>query len=259
MGKKKEATTSSPDAFKHERDEYDRKAAIAAAIEDEKRSRNETGEKPPEVLGRLDHTPIRDIDWNMFTQARIDLIQASIENRTKWPLYFFGEVGIGKTFLAAAIYEKWPIGQPLWMPYTQLCDRCERLRDGRGFTISQGVQSRDITTFEQWWAYLATLKLVVIDDFGILDDLGTADLSGDVLQSRRYRNEWMISLLDIRSNQPLVLTSNLAIENSLHNNRLKSIHEVFDRRLISRIRAGKVVELGGHDLRGRDYAMDSIV
>ncbi|HEY4260231.1 MAG TPA: hypothetical protein VGM98_08725, partial [Schlesneria sp.] len=202
---------------------------------------------------------MRDIDWNMFTEARKDLIQASIENRTKWPLYFFGEVGIGKTFLASAIYESWPTGQPLWMPYTQFCDRCERLRDGRGFTISQGIQSRDITTFEQWWAYLATVKLVVIDDFGILDDLGTADLSGDVLQSRRYRNEWMISLLDIRSNLPLVLTSNLAIENSLHNNRLRSIHEIFDRRLISRIRAGKVVELGGQDLRGLDYLMDNIV
>jgi hypothetical protein len=215
---------------------------------------------PPRQINR--HVPGRDIqlDWDKFTLQRQSLIADAVNNKIKWPLYAFGEVGIGKTFLAAAMYMGWAeSSSPIWMSYTQFCERCERLRDGRGVTIPHGVTSRDYSSFEEWWRYLAAASVVVIDDFGILDDLGTAgNLSSDVLQSRRYRNEWAIELLDQRLNKPLILTGNLAVENTVHNNRLKSIYEVFDNRLISRLKAGRPIELHGSDLRMADYSIEAI-
>lgn len=183
-----------------------------------------------------------DIDLHKFTQARLSIIRDAVSGNMKWPMYIYGEVGRGKTFLAAAIYKEWASNGPvLWMPYTQYCDRCDDLRLKRELCITDGFRNFEFSV-ETWWDYIRAADLVVIDDLG-------------VGEKGPWRNEWIFELLERRHRKPLIFTSNLHFDNlqGPMNIAHSTIFEVFDGRVISRIREGRPIHLQGHDMRADEY------
>ena len=78
-----------------------RRAAHFAAL-----ARDPIGGAPKRVVERERRLPwsVAAIDRTMFNVSRQVIIQRATDNEFRWPCCIYGEVGRGKTYLAAAIY-----------------------------------------------------------------------------------------------------------------------------------------------------------
>jgi len=159
--------------------------------------------------------------------AKLDQSPENINKIFKWfeekkdILYLGGNVGTGKTYTAAAIYnrisEKDPYCIRAYKEYTLLA----HLRE----------------TIERNWDPVTELERLCESQYFILDDLGSSQMTD-------WQKEMLFNLVDSRSNsrKPTIITTNLSSED---------IHSIFHERMKSRIFAANntVIENRGPDRR----------
>lgn len=83
-------------------------------------------------------------------------------------------------------------------------------------------------TVPKWWSWIEALPLVLIDDLGLRD------------RANDTQYESLKGLLDRRTAKPLIVTSNLGVD---------EIAKIFDARVWDRLACGTVIELKGESLR----------
>lgn len=224
MAKKKPADDHNQNESDRKRNEdYERRMARGA---------REEGEAPIELHTRKPQPGVFGIDDSQFNPTRRAVICDALTSKLKWPCCIWGEVGRGKTYLAAAIYMQW-IGTAVWMTYTEFCRHAWKVTTDGELNLSDGDGRPLELSIETWWDHVANAGVFVLDDVG-------------VGEYRESRNEAVKELLDRRDGKPLILTSNLAPENMDR----RSLYALFDDRVMSRIRKGRRIELTGPDLRG---------
>lgn len=141
----------------------------------------------------------------------------------RWPWYFFGDTGRGKTCTAAHLLLTWERGGsmrgPSWMRFydfrrehEQLCKQGVIVEPTYKTSILPGV----------WWAALLEGSLTVVDDV----DEGADDA--------------LLHLLEMRTARPLILTGNLTPS---------EVRSKLGARIHSRIAGGICVEFTGPDRR----------
>ena len=143
-----------------------------------------------------------------------------------WPLYLFGAVGVGKSFVAASVFVRWR-GTVSMLRY---CDLIANSIHVTKYGELSRYNERDILceySEASWWRYLADVGLVIVDEIG----------SG---VPHEWRNELFWKFLELRKGRPLILTTNVDPD---------AIHEQFDGRIESRILAGSLIEVTGRDQR----------
>lgn len=156
----------------------------------------------------------------------VDVIRAK-----HWPLYIAGGAGVGKTCVAALLYQRCR-RQPMWL---RADDLLLALATGRSSKELMHVDSinedgklvRKLVTFGQYQRRLAEVPWLFLDDLGIRSPT-------DAMR------QYMFDLLEYRKGLPLVITSNLSPE---------GLAEMYDDRIISRLTAGTVLEIDGEDRR----------
>ena len=178
---------------------------------------------------------IKFIDQSQFDPTRLSLIGRAASNQISWPWLIWGNVGCGKTYLAAEVFTKFS-GLKRWYSYSDFCSHCTKLdNEGTLFLTAFNGSQREFSRDTWWNGHIGEASLVVIDD------LGTGAPSPQ-------RNEIVHSLLERRKGKPLIFTSNFSIDN----NDRQNLHSVFDDRVLSRIMAGTWQnQLPGHDRRLR--------
>lgn len=148
--------------------------------------------------------------------SRFDAITKAVA-ADRWPLYFFGLAGRGKSMAAAMVYSQWPedgeIGPRFWPSGKIIPDLVDARFSGGWSKIRNTVQ---------------TASLIVIDD--------VADR--DMTDARRAA---LLDILNWREPKPLILTGNF--------NPTELTTVLKDDRLVSRILRGQQREFGGPDLR----------
>ena len=147
-------------------------------------------------------------------------------DKNYFPIFLFGAVGRGKSYLAALMFARWT-GRVVMSSYSDFI--ANAFRASKNGEISYYNATGQLCSFTEtgWWENLRTVGLVIIDDIG-------------VGSPHEMRSEFMLKLLEVRKNRPLVFTGNLTP---------KELLEHFDSRVQSRIIAGAPVEMGGDDLR----------
>lgn len=135
--------------------------------------------------------------------------------------YFCGNVGTGKTYLAAAWY--WSLR--------------EKRKHIRIFTESSLFSHLLHVQNELGWEPLKELERLCDVDYFILDDMGSAKPS-------EWKAEMLLGLVNYRyqSNKPTLITSNLTSD---------QIKENYHERFFSRLYSNKnlIIELNGEDRR----------
>ncbi len=129
----------------------------------------------------------------------------------RWPWYFHGPAGRGKTYIAAAIYRHWAgDSAAFWMTHKVLYD----------FVMDRHTAH-------------SILNSVRAADLLILDDIAVREPSGAQLDA-------LLQILNARDGKPLIVTGNLAP---------RELNAVLDERCGSRICGGSVFEVLGDDRR----------
>lgn len=138
----------------------------------------------------------------------------------KYIFYFCGNVGTGKTYLAASWYNH----------------LLEEKKNVRAFT-EQSLFSKLRGVISQDWDPSTEMANICEADHLILDDLGSSSMTD-------WQKEMLFQLVDIRlaCTMPTLITSNLTF---------REINEKFHPRFASRLYAAKntIIELKGHDRR----------
>ena len=146
--------------------------------------------------------------------------------RDLWPMYVWGSVGTGKSFLAANAFCAY-LGATA--KFVRFCDfigdaislekegEIVRWQHGRCCEINQA----------SFWRVIETTGLIVVDEIGT----GTAN---------EWRNELFWKLLEVRKGRPLILTGNIPP---------RDLHTQFDLRIESRLCEGQFFEVSGRDHR----------
>lgn len=144
----------------------------------------------------------------------------------RWPLYFYGPVGTGKTCAAVAVYTNWikpviaqegieipnPWTDPLFFSCAVLTGQLAEERDQRQ-KIFRKISHADLV---------------------VLDDVGRRKLTDE-------QAEILIQITEIRSRKPTIWTSNQAPQDLADS--------LGDQRIASRILEGNYVEFSGNDRR----------
>jgi DNA replication protein DnaC len=177
---------------------------------------------------------IKGLEFDQFDGHRLSLIQNALENRTKWPWLLWGGTGVGKSYLAAAVYMDWP-GRACWYRYSDFCRYCRQIKVEGQLNLLREDGGYSEFSHDTWWDWLGRAGLVVVDDVGT----GKADAE---------RDEFLLTLLDRRNDLPLILTSNLALDSMAERN----MFDVFDPRVRSRVLKGT----WKHPLEGRDLRIN---
>lgn len=161
----------------------------------------------------------------MVDQDGAELMRRLIYEKT-FPIFLYGKVGRGKSFLAAMICARYS-GTCMMTRYSDfISDSMKASKDGHiGRYASNGVFCE--FTEAGWWKHLEQVGLLILDEIGS----GTGN---------EWRNEIVLKLLEVRKNKPLILTGNLEP---------KELFDRFDGRIQSRIIAGALVEHTGRDQR----------
>lgn len=162
--------------------------------------------------------------------AKIDQSAEVIEKILSWVksergiFYFCGNVGNGKTYFAAA----------LWNFLKEKNEYNRTFSESEYFTEIKKVIAKD-------WDYSAEVKRLCETKWFILDDLGSSQMTD-------WQKEVLFTTVETRlsSGLPTLITSNLS---------LKDVKEKFGDRLYSRLAAAKnvVIELNGADRRQSTY------
>lgn len=146
--------------------------------------------------------------------------------RNQWPLYLWGETGVGKTCAAAVAYTMWK-QSAMWMSLTELCDLLNAFNTAPVQLLQVRRVSIEITR-SGLWNRIRKMGLMVIDE------IGTRDASP-------HRYDALLRLLDTRNGLPLILTGNIEPGEALA--------RIYDERVQSRIAAGVIVRVTGNDRR----------
>lgn len=183
---------------------------------------------------------IRQIDESLFTTQRKVISQHAVNAEFQFPLVLWGDVGPGKTYLAAHVYMKFPTTAVWFISSEFFRKTADVLEHGELFSEDEAGNSTEYS-IQTWWGFLTEAGLVVIDDVGV----------GEKSTSH---NEALWELMERRRHKPLIFTSNRSPDNS---DRL-SLWEIYDERVMSRIHGGTCIQLSGHDLRAaggiKDFA-----
>ena len=153
----------------------------------------------------------------------------------KWPLYVWGDVGVGKSCAALAVCDH--VRGAEFFTFGEFADLFQSAKFGRLATTHQRAHptvERCRESFNinwdtgRWWRWIASLPLVVIDDFGTRGN------------ATKTEYDAMFTLLERRANLPLIITSNLSIEMAC---------ELFDARIQDRIEPGTRLRIQGESRR----------
>lgn len=176
---------------------------------------------------RLPPPQYRTLDEAKVNPALLDELRVAVRS-DRYPIYLFGDVGVGKSFAAALVYCRWPERRSvMFSSYVELINtaiEAERSRevtrtldDGRVIEMTKG----------QWWKWLAEVSLLVIDEIGT----GNAG---------EWRIEMLWQVLEKRKGLPTLLTGNIL---------LSDLESRFDARIQSRILEGHQIWVTGADRR----------
>lgn len=146
--------------------------------------------------------------------------------KNQWPLYLWGETGVGKTCAAAVTFSLWR-PSATWQSLTELCDILKAFNVSPVQVIQSGGKPVELT-LTGFWERLRKMGLVVIDEIGTRD-------------ATAHRYDAMLRLLETRQGRPLILTGNI--------NPDEALAKVYDERVQSRIAAGVMVHVTGRDRR----------
>ena len=161
----------------------------------------------------------------------IETIRACERNRT-WPLCLWGSTGVGKTCAAAVAYSLWRPSAG-WHTLADVCEFLKGFQTAPMQLLRLNRQSSVELSQNGFWQRIERLGLLVIDEIGTRD-------------ATAHRYDAFLQILDRRKGKPLILTGNL--------DPVKSMADVYDQRIQSRIAAGVLLEV-----RGNDRRMDGIV
>ena len=138
--------------------------------------------------------------------------------------YFCGNVGTGKTYFAAA----------LWNYLEEKNENHRAYKESEFFALARAA-------INQNWDYSVEVKRICETKWLIIDDMGTSQMTD-------FQKEVLFTLIDTRLNDglPTLITSNLGLE---------SIKENFGDRLYSRLACAKntIIQLTGDDRRQSIY------
>lgn len=171
------------------------------------------------------------VNRQMIPKSRINAINVAVK-AGKWPLYFSGASGRGKSFAAAMVYAEWP--RKIWK-----FEKYEIIQDEPCFfsastVISDLVEARMRGGTHKIQNTFERSTLIVLDD---IVDRGLSDA----------RRAALLDLFEWRKGKPLILTGNFPVVSSDNQPTLADV--VQDERIISRMLEGAVLEFGGKDLR----------
>ena len=165
------------------------------------------------------------------------VIRSAAQGLVKWPLTLVGPPGTGKTCAGLCVVDR--VSEAYWCDWERFTRFMLDVNFGRavqeipGRVVMEGRPYREPTRiitwkYAAWWSYFEKLPLAVLDDIG---------LQGKATEPQ-YKA--MKTALDTRNNLPLILTSNLSLDD---------LGKVFDHRVHDRISGGTVIELKGESLR----------
>ena len=163
--------------------------------------------------------------WNLVPPDALREVENIIQ-RSRWPLYVFGQQGRGKSCLAALIHQVWPT-RAVWLDVSDLLSQVKTCRrnglveiagpDGRYFEFSEAA------LFDRF----GNAGLLVLDDIGIRTP---TDVDIEIITRA----------VNARAGKPLIVTSNLKPD---------ELNAAFGARLASRLLAGVPLCLAGSDRR----------
>lgn len=175
-------------------------------------------------------------DW---TEVRPGLA-AVLLREGPWPVYLHSDPGTGKSCAAGLMFASWPKGrEPLWIDVSRFltaamagrADRSvgtTRQRWGAWWEIPDEADAANLHVGEAWvLSRISRSGLVVFDDIGVRNPSDA-------------KRELFLEMLNLRGNEPLVVTGNLPPE---------QLEETFDARTASRLLSGRVVRVKGEDRR----------
>lgn len=145
--------------------------------------------------------------------------------RNEWPVYLWGSVGTGKSYLAAQAFSMFK-GSAKFERFCDLISDAIDLEKHGEINRWKAGQSCEITK-ASFWRVVETCGMLVIDEIGT----GTAS---------EWRNELFWRVLEVRVNKPLIMTGNI------NPTELKT---QFDLRIQSRFFKGQCYEVTGRDQR----------
>lgn len=187
-----------------------------------------------EIESKQDHRAApqgyQDAVWGQLTTECLRRVVETIRLK-HWPLYLHGGTGAGKTCVAALLYRRFRV-QPMWLRADDLLLSLATGRTSRELMHVDSIDEyghivRKLVTFAQYQRQLASCPCVFLDDLGV---------RAPTDPMRQY----LFDLLEYRKGLPLVITSNLSPE---------GLADMFDDRVISRVKAGTVLHLDGPDRR----------
>lgn len=164
----------------------------------------------------------------------LEEIKKAASGDLKWPLYVYGDVGVGKTRGGLCVADH--VASAEWFTFEEWWQATIDVKKGDKWFTSGGELTpggyrelaREVKwTVEMWWRYLTRIPLVVVDDVGVR---GASEAAREAFKT----------LLDLRSDRPLIVTSNID---------MAGIEEVFDGRIRDRLESGTVVRLKGRSKR----------
>lgn len=186
-------------------------------------------------MQKRDYPPNLQVKMELIQKSRIDAIRAAVELK-KWPLYFFGDVGRGKSIMAAVIYAEWEqrtrkmewqIEPEVIKAYEPQFWRCSEL-------ITKLIDAKFNHGEAKFKREYQDAGLVVLDDVA---DRGASDA----------RRAALLDLMEWRKGMPLVVTGNFS---PLPPRGQPSLSDILNEgRTVSRILEGQVFEFDGKDLR----------
>jgi len=139
-----------------------------------------------------------------------------VNGREPWPLVVTGPAGCGKTCAALCLADRVP-SAVYWL-VSELRDRLIRVRDGIEES-ADGLHWRRVTQQTVWQDWSDS-------PLAILDEIGRRQKASD------FEREIMQKALDTRYGQPLVVISNLQLD---------ELDSIYDSRITSRLSAGTLV------------------
>ena len=188
-----------------------------------------------EQLAKHDHrvAPLgyHDACWSGLSEQCLAHVVETVR-KNHFPLYLHGGTGVGKTCVAALLYRRFRT-QPMWC---RADDLLLTLATGRTAREQMSVETidedgrlvRKMVTFTQFQRHICSTSCVFLDDLGVRRDPSASMRS------------YLFDLFEQRKSKPLVITSNLSPE---------ELADIYDDRIISRIKEGTVLHLIGSDRR----------
>jgi hypothetical protein len=177
---------------------------------------------PPQVV----YKPDEERSLKNATPSLVSPLVCCLEGEKKWPLTLATSIGTGKTCLALALCDHVP--GSVYLTHEELISWLALSERGELFWTAVGrVEAKRIWPPEMW-ERLRVAPLVVIDEVGMRE------------KNNDYAYKSLYGLVDMRQGPPLILCTNLTIE---------QLEFQFDARITDRLHAGTVHEWSGPSRR----------